>query len=280
MFGYIRIAKPELKIREYETYKSVYCSLCRELGKSYGVFSRFTLSYDFTFLALLNLAVNAQTVGFEKHRCVCNPLKRCRYCTNTEAIKMPAAAAMLMLYYKLKDDLADEKGFKRIITALIFPLFAHAHRKAAKQYPELETILKNYIISQSALEKANCTSLDHAAEPTAMALSGLLQTVSKDPYQKRVLDRMGYCLGRFIYLLDAACDLPRDLKTGSYHVLRYEVSGDPASYAKQRIVPQLYVSLNEAAKAFELLDIQNYKSILDNIIYLGLEQTMKKELQL
>ena len=57
MFGYIKIAKPELKVKEYEMYKAVYCSLCRELGKSYGFLSRLTLSYDFTFLALLNMSL-------------------------------------------------------------------------------------------------------------------------------------------------------------------------------------------------------------------------------
>ena len=57
MFGYIRIAKPELKVKEYEMYKAIYCSLCRELGRSYGFLSRLTLSYDFTFLALLNMSL-------------------------------------------------------------------------------------------------------------------------------------------------------------------------------------------------------------------------------
>ena len=101
---------------------------------------------------------------------------------------------------------------------------------------------------------------------------------SEDSLQKRVLERLGYCLGRYIYILDAACDLPSDIKTGSYNVFKYEAEGDPADYAKKRAVPQLYFSSNEAAKAFELLNIKKYKSILGNIIYLGLEDTFKKEL--
>ena len=56
MFGYIRAAKPEMRIKEFELYKAVYCSLCKELGKSYGFLARLTLSYDFTFLALLNMS--------------------------------------------------------------------------------------------------------------------------------------------------------------------------------------------------------------------------------
>ena len=93
-----------------------------------------------------------------------------------------------------------------------------------------------------------------------------------------MLDRLGYCIGRYIYLLDAACDLPDDIKSGSYNCLAYTCEGDPAEYAKNRITPQLYFCVNEAGKAFELLDIKKYRSLLGNIIYLGLEDTFKKEL--
>ena len=108
MFGYVRVSKGELKVKEYEMYKAVYCSLCRELGKSYGVLSRFTLSYDFTFLALLSMSLQDECVKAKKGRCAFNPLKRCNYCTNTNVFEMPSAAAMIMLYYKLKDNINDE----------------------------------------------------------------------------------------------------------------------------------------------------------------------------
>ena len=66
MFGYVRIAKGELRVWEYETYKTVYCSLCRRLGKTYGVFARLTLSYDFTFLAVLALSLKDGCLEFVK----------------------------------------------------------------------------------------------------------------------------------------------------------------------------------------------------------------------
>ena len=52
MFGYVRIYKPELKIKDYEIYKAAYCSVCRALGRHYGVIARGLLSYDATFLFL------------------------------------------------------------------------------------------------------------------------------------------------------------------------------------------------------------------------------------
>ena len=278
MFGYVRACKPELKIKEYETYKAVYCSLCRLMGREYGFWSRFTLSYDFTFLALLNMSLKSGCDPVERGRCFFNPLKKCNYCKNSEPLYMPAAAAMIMCYYKLLDNISDEKGIKKIGYIIIKPLFKRANKKAAKKFPQLEKIISDYISAQTALEEAGCRELDAAADPTALLLSKILQLCSESPAQKRVLDRMGYCIGRYIYLLDAACDLPDDIKSGSYNCLSYTCEGDPAEYAKNRITPQLYFCANEAGKAFELLDIKKYRSLLGNIIYLGLEDTFKKEL--
>ena len=274
MFGYVRACKPELKIKEYETYKAVYCSLCKKLGKSYGVLSRFTLSYDFTFLALLNMSLKDGCDGFERKRCAFNPLKKCNYCKNLDAIDMPAAAAMIMLYYKILDNIADERGIKKIGYWCLKPIFSSAHKKASRAYPQIEEAVAEYIAAQNALEAANCTSIDEAADPTARVMEKILTLCSSDEMQKRVLQRMGYCLGRYIYLLDAAADLKDDIKTGSYNVLKSIDSKE----LNERIKAQLYFCSNEAAKAFELLDIKKYKTILGNIIYLGLEETFLKEL--
>lgn len=274
MFGYVRACKGELKIKEYETYKAVYCSLCKKLGHSYGILSRFTLSYDFTFLALLNMSLRDGCDGFVQKRCAFNPLKKCNYCKDDKPLEMPAAAAMIMLYYKILDNIVDERGIKKIGYYLLKPIFSSVHKKAAKQYPDIESAVSEYIAAQNALEKAGCASIDEAADPTAKVMEKILALCSEDEMQKRVLRRMGYCLGRYIYLLDAAVDLDQDKKSGSYNVFKNTDDED----IENRIKQQLYFCINESAKAFELLDIRKYKHILGNIIYLGLEETFIKEL--
>ena len=273
MFGYIRIAKPELKVKEYEMYKAVYCSLCKKLGKSYGFLSRLTLSYDFTFLSLLNMSLKDGCNAFERKRCAFNPFKKCNYCKTEDELDMPAAAAMIMMYYKILDNIADEKGFKKLGFLVIKPIFKSAFKKASTQYPQIGEIVSLYISSQSALEEQNCQSVDAAADPTAKVLSEIFGLCSDSDSQKRVLRRLGYCMGRYIYLLDAACDLEKDKKQGSYNVLKAFENG------VEKVKSQLYTAINEAGLAFELLDIKKYKSILGNIIYLGLEDTFKKELE-
>ena len=167
----------------------------------------------------------------------------------------------------------DEKGLKKLAAIAIKPLFSRAHKKAAQAFPEIEKCVCEYIQNQNALENENCGSIDKAAEPSAAVMANIFSLLSGEEGQKRALSRLGYCLGRYIYLLDAACDLEDDKKTGSYNVLR-NIDGDIKEYVSK----QFYISINEAAKAFELLNIKKHKSILGNIIYLGLEQTFKKEL--
>lgn len=273
MFGYIRADKAELKMREYEIYRGVYCSLCRRLGKSYGFLSRLTLSYDFTFLALLDMSLKEGCTAFKPGRCAFNPAKKCNYIKDTSQLDFSASAATIMLYYKIADDIRDEKGVKKLAAMLIKPLFSRAHKKAAAAFPETERCVSEYIKSQCAVEKENCKSVDRAAEPTAKVMSDILSLLGEDEGQKRALKRLGYCLGRYIYILDAACDYKKDVKNGSYNVLR-NVEGDINDYVSK----QLYLSINEAAKAFELLSIKKHKPILGNIIYRGLEETFKKEL--
>ena len=278
MFGYVKACKPELKVKEYETYKAVYCSLCKKLGKSYGILSRFTLSYDFTFYALLNMALKTDACDITRKACTCNPLKKCQYLSNLNDMKMPAAASMILCYFKLMDNIEDETGFKKFKYILVKPFIVSAYKKASRLYPELDNVAKNYIENQNRIEKENCNNIDMAAEPTANCLAQMFRLLSNDELQKRCLDRVGYSIGRYIYILDAAVDLEEDIKLKRYNPLKE--MHQRGEYSKEFIAGQLNICVGEAAKAYELLDIKKFKNILDNLIYLGLQDTFKKELKI
>ncbi len=278
MFGYVRVCKPEMRMKEYELYKAVYCSLCKKLGKNYGFFARFTLSYDFTFLALLNMSLNEKCFAVKRKACCCNPLKKCNYLDDMSDLDMPAAAAMILLYYKMLDNIADEKGFKRFKYRLAKSFFSGAYKKASKAYPEIDVTVSDYIKAQNAIESEACNNIDVAAEPTAVMMSKLLESISDDELTKRCLNRVGYCVGRYIYILDAAVDLPEDIKLRRYNPLKN--SAEDNDYIKNFIAPQLNICISEAAKAYELIDIKKFKNILDNLIYLGLQDTFTKELKI
>jgi hypothetical protein len=273
VFGYIRAYKPEMRVKEFEMYKTVYCSLCKKLGKNYGVLSRFTLNFDFTFLSLLELSLRPECCDVNRKRCTFNPLKKCNYCSDLSVgFDLPAAAAMIMLYYKLADNAYDEKGVKRIGAKIAKAVFSSSHKKAEKTFPEVEKIVADYIDEQRTFEQSGKLNVDAAADPTAKALGKIFALFGKNSGEQRALKRLGYCMGRYVYVIDAVNDFENDLKTDAYNPFKDKTKEEMLESAKMAI---RFSSL-EAQRAFELLNICKFKDILGNIIYLGLEETAKE----
>ncbi len=285
MFGYIKPYKPELKIKDFEIYKGVYCGLCKKLAKEYGPFARMTLSYDFTFLAMIKLAIAKECKGFSKKSCIYNPLKR-KTCINPcDDMTFISTLAMIMLYYKLKDNCADSKGFKKIGAILLKFIFTLSYKKAKKLEPYMDEQIGNAMKAQAMIEKENCDSIDRASDSTARALGVIFETLSYDESQKLVLSKLGFLIGRWVYLIDALDDLESDVKQGTYNpfackfVLSKDSTKEQIDLAREYAIGTINLTAGELSNTYELLEIQRYKDILDNIIYLGLPQAKQEALQ-
>ena len=282
MFGYVKPFKPQMRVCEYETYKAVYCGLCKQLGRTYGPFSRLTLSYDFTCLALLQMSLQDKPQDFSLRRCMLNPLKKAPCCEESGALEFAGGAAMLTLYFQLLDNYNDGGFVQRLGSLACKPLVWFAYRKAADVYPETASILYETISRQSLIESERCDSVDQASEPTALALSGLCGQLSEEPGCKRVLLRFGYLLGRYVYLADALDDLEEDVRQGSYNafLLREHLDAIPSdeqlAAIRENAKGSLFLTIAELEKTYDLLDLQYYKPILDNIVYLGLRDTVER----
>ncbi len=275
MFGYVKTYQPELKMGEFEQYRGVYCTLCKVLGKRYGWWSRMTLSYDFTFMALFHMALSEDCPGFENSRCTFNPTKKCMRCRNTTALDQAADAAMLLVYYKLQDTLADDGFFKRLSARFTLLFARRAHRKAAKLLPELDRVMADAMARQATLEKEKCASVDKAADPTATMLAAIAALPARDEEEKALLERFGYCLGRWVYLIDALDDLVADLKSGNYNpyiLSRQLTEGDGAAITATReyAVQSLNASAANCMDVYEQLTIRRFDGILRNVLQQGI----------
>ncbi len=279
MFGYIKVHKPEMKVKEFEIYNAIYCGLCRNLGKTYGVLSKFSLSYDMAFVSLLQTALSDEFHGYERKRCRVNPLKKCTYCKNDGKFhSLAAAAGVALTDMKVRDNIADS-GFMKSLFYRFLRLFTKRWaKKAYCNYPELEKITLEYFNSQQIAESDPDCSLDKAAEPTAKAVSSILSMIECEEKYKFVLQRMGYCLGKWVYLCDVADDLTKDIKKHRFNPLIKELPNDidPKTFAEQRLVPILNTCFVECSTYSELLEIKKYKPILDNILYEGLKNAQLK----
>ncbi len=155
MFGYLTVYKPELKFKEFEVYKAVYCSLCKNLKKNYGLFSSFTLNYECTFLALLSLGLDESCPHFEKCKCTFNPLKKCNKCVGgSNSLDFASAVTVILSYYKVLDEIEDSGFFRRILLYPLKSFLKSKFKKASKKYLDVKEVAANYIKEQLELEKS------------------------------------------------------------------------------------------------------------------------------
>lgn len=274
MTGYIRFYKPDMRFCEYDTYKAVYCSLCRTLGKEYSRVLRLTLSYDYTLLALLGIALSEKRMEFEQKRCVVNPLKKCNYCKgNIEVVSYAAAVSVVLLEFKIRDNIKDSGFLKSIACRICHPFVRRQMKKAYKKYPELKKAVDEYSTNQANAEADKNSGLDKASHPTALALGKIFSALSLNRLEQDTLYRFGYCLGKWVYLLDAADDFEDDLKRGNFNPFK------SAAEIKETATPLLNSCEAECAEALDTLEIKKYKTILENIVFQGLMFEKKKVLE-
>ncbi len=265
MFGYLQIHKDELKVKEYEAYKSVYCGLCKQLGKDYGFMTRLILSYDCTFYAILLMSLKRSCTGFSDGRCKFNPLKKCKFVDcKDNAYSKASALSVISAYYKVVDDIDDSGFFKRIALKIAKPFFGRRQKKAARRFPEIKNIVSEMMKNQKAVENDELVTIDKAANPTAKMISDLAALEGGNDLQKRVLSEFGYQIGRWVYLIDAADDYEKDKKSGNFNPFIKADIND-----KDYINSVLSQSLARAYDAYNLLDIIDFKPIIDNMMLYG-----------
>lgn len=276
MFGYIKPYKPEMKFKEFDIYKSIYCGFCKLLGKNYGSIYKLTLSYDFTFVALLSKSTQQEEPCVTKCSCPTHPFSK-RKCTNLSDNSMLSSAAIMLLVLKLEDDISDSRFFKRTFYKTLSLLTKGAYKKSKRLYPELYEAFSQTIKTQNQLEKQTNLTIDAYSQPTGDSLAYLFSCLSQDSTQKRVLERLGLLIGRYVYQVDALDDLSSDIKSGSFNPYKPLIDNSSAK-ATQSVKQDISMSINlligEIINTYELLEIKRYKEVLDNIIYFGLQNTV------
>ncbi len=272
MFGYVKPVRAELLVREEEFYRATYCGICRAMKKHTGSLSGVTLSYDSVFLALVRmLYIPDADFGAEMRRCIAHPLKKRGMLKENEAIEYTARAFAVLTYYKLQDDMQDEKLLKKAAVTLAKPIAASAKHRATLD--NLSKTVASKLSEISVLEKEGCESIDR---PAALfgELLGEIFANGLDDSERLVPYRLGYHLGKFILAADAAEDYEKDRASGAYnpYVLLYK-GADLTYENRESIRCALILECKNIEAAANLLPYGNratIENIISNIIYLGL----------
>ena len=273
MFGYVKPQRLELKVKEYELYNSIYCGLCRTMGKRYSYIYKMSLSYDFVFLVLLRLYTCPEGVSFSQKRCIAHPAKKKTMMDENNALTLSSDIGVIMLYNNLLDKIKDKDGIKSFFSLFLLPEMKRLRKKAIqnRNIREFDLFAEQALSNLSGMERENCPSVDRPAEEFGKIL-GEAVSVGLDGAKKTALYEVGRNMGKWIYIADALDDIEKDGKEKKYNPLIASYgSVEEAKKHFETLNTSLLLILAEADKALELIEESDsgIHNILSNIIRLG-----------
>lgn len=267
MFGYVTVCEPELKVKEFKKYKAYYCGLCKSLKDRYGSAGQMTLTYDMTFAVILLSSLYECENKTSMHRCKIHPVKK-QIMIQNEFSEYAADMNVILAYYHLRDDWMDEKKFMAFVGSGILSRRA---KRVMKQYPRQCDAIERELKALAECEKRGSTDMDEPAGCFGRLMEELF--VYKQDIWERYLRKLGFFMGKFIYIMDAWDDLEKDLEKGNYNPLReYYEREDYESFCKNI----LEMMIAESSAAFEKLPCLQDVEILRNILYMGVWQKYQK----
>lgn len=305
MFGYVVVNKPELKFREFDVYRAYYCGLCHSLSKRHGLSGQLTLSYDMTFLVILLSSLYEPEHNVTSKRCVVHPLRR-QNIISSEFTDYVADMNVILSYFKCLDDWHDDRSvLKLAYSKLLKKGSIGKNWKSDYSTTELTTKCDSDSLNQTPTGECNSNSYftddsghlhispDYSYKDKIDAISSLLDELGTrekmnetnvdvvaglfgkimqilfvpfDDIYAKGLGRMGFYLGKFIYIMDAFDDVEEDVKKGRYNVFS-NCYTDPDF--ETRIKDMLTMMMAECSDAFEMLPAVDNADILRNILYSG-----------
>lgn len=287
MFGYVRPNKGELLVREFSRFRSVYCGICKEIGRSYGQIPRVALTYDITMLGVLMISLSKDSPKEKMERCILNPIQKRPMLADHEILHYCAALSVLLANGKFLDEIQDGSP---IIGNLGRIVLKKATRKASKEYPAESKSINDGLKRLRSIEISNKTDnvdmneVPSLHEAAASQFGEILQTVfkeafslyfSEDPHKEHLVKgiaRMGFHFGKWIFIIDAIDDYDQDIKTKNWNPFK-EISKDKARETAQEM---LLESEKEMDRIAALLPYNRDAGIISNIIQEGLPLIRQK----
>ena len=229
MFGYVIPDRAALSPEAQSRYRSAYCGLCRRIDALHGLRGRFSLSYDLTFLNILLCSLYEGETPADSgiDRCPVHPVHGVLW-RSADPTDYCADLSVALHYYNAQDKWQDDHN---LLALGYSALLDNSTAEAAQRWPRMAELF------------------DYRQDRWAPELRSI-----------------GFHLGKFIYLLDAYDDLPRDKRRGAYNPLR-ELSTHP-DY-EEEMLDIFELLLARCAQNFERLPCVEDADLLRNILYSG-----------
>lgn len=268
MFGYVVIDKPNILIKDYNTYRGYYCGLCKSIGKNQGLLMRLTVNYDIVLLSLLVHNYENIEPSFCEERCIMHPIgKKVPVAKSDDIFKRITEINTILGYYKLLDDVIDE-GRHKVIKGFVKRKF----KKARKSHNEFCIVTEKEYNRLRELENIGCLDEHMLADcfGNIMASAAKTATASAD---ENLID-LCYNLGKWIYFIDAYDDIKEDFENNKFNpfITKGRDIDDTFFNEKQKSIRYLlYSTIEKIIASYDKMNIKISEGALSNIIYLGLK---------
>ena len=260
MFGYIIINKAEMKFREFDVYQSFYCGICRDLKRKYGARAQISLSYDMTFLAILLTGLYDTQTCQGSCRCIAHPFESHKT-RNNIFTEYAADMNVIFAHYKCEDDWKDEKKiWKLFYGKLLEGRAGKLKEKYGEKIRKVNLFMQEFSDAEAS-EKADIDTLSGLFG----RVMGEIMAFREDEWAEN-LRRMGFFLGKFIYLCDAYEDVEEDREKGTPNPLKHKYENPDFEEESKTILTMM---MSECCREFEKLPILENVEIPRNILYSG-----------
>ncbi|MCL2321264.1 MAG: DUF5685 family protein [Oscillospiraceae bacterium] len=272
MFGKVKPFIPQLKMKDYALFNEYYCGLCLSIKYNFGNISRLSLSFDMVFLAILLDSLRDEMNLSKKLYCIMRPVKGTFAKLNSDVLDYCSYLNIYLNYFKIEDDLQDKDKMFSNIYKLIFSKYLKENAwKLDMDYMRDELkVLKSYEKNPDGLD------LDSLSMPFSSLIGYISSFYFKGYPFEDTLYKLGFSLGKWIYIIDAYEDLFNDMKYNKFNpicaifndsCMTYE---ELRSFIKNRIEFMLFNLIEDCKNNLSILPLKKNREILSNIVDFGL----------
>ena len=261
MFGYVTVNRDTLSPESEARFRAYYCGLCKALRKRHGLTGALTLSNDMTFLSIVLNSLYEPEEASGREICLNHPLKKHDWIWS-EATDYAADMNVMLAYQLSMDNWRDEK---RVLSLGEAGLIKRGYARAKERYPAKDAFMREQIARLAEIEAKEPDGDIDLPTNLVGALIGDLFSYKGDEWSAP-LTEMGAALGRFIYIMDAYDDLPKDLKKKCYNPL---VPIRDAVDFEDRCLDMLTMHIAECTEVFEMLPMLRDAGLIRNVLYSG-----------
>lgn len=283
MFGFLSSPCSScLGADSHQLYRSYFCGLCNRLRQEYGLWSRWLINRDSTFLSLLAAAQQPACPSPVCTTC-CNPLgqKRALH-QDGPAVDYAAAITICGLAVKIQDEIDDEQRLRRWSGKMASSFLKGSVEKAKAVLENCgfpaesvrERILEQHDIEQT-IQTQRPLDFEIAGVPTAESYAQIVEHSGLLPNSAGAnaiaLRHLGRSLGSLIYWFDAWQDYEADVRHGRFNPLQF-VTQNRRPRIQDRLAairPLLEDCQKELASWVRELQLQRYQDLIQWISITG-----------